>query len=361
MRLLVKALLSVLEDVPDMSVVVCTQLCVWAFRNLHRIVNNVKSGINIMRSYNIDQQLSHVWFLSFADSRLLKPRERLLRQALAFGFSQDHIRILDEHNLSESFNRAMSKHLVLGTRGFGYWCWKPEIILRALENIQEGDILFYCDIGCHLNCRGKERFYDYLDVARAKGFLGFQSRSLVSTASPNPQTHIRTTAQYTKGDILDFFQVRNVDEITQAAQVLGGIVFFKKSKQALDLVKQWKDLYVSNFHLADDSPSVSNNLPGFIENRHDQALLSVLWLKKRLPTVSSCEVELLRRHLPPQIVAGPEWGGWWFWQNKQFPIHARRDMGQSFSIFKKLYYYFRTGKFYFDLKAHIRSLVSNKS
>ena len=31
--------------------------------------------------------------------------------------------------------------------GAGYWCWKPFIMLRELESLQEGDYLLYTDAG----------------------------------------------------------------------------------------------------------------------------------------------------------------------------------------------------------------------
>ena len=36
------------------------------------------------------------------------------------------------------------------------------------------------------------------------------------------------------------------------------------------------DVFYENFHLADDTPSQSNNEVGFIEHRHDQSILSLL-------------------------------------------------------------------------------------
>lgn len=35
-------------------------------------------------------------------------------------------------------------------RGGGYWTWKPDIIYTAMQQMQDGDILVYCDAGCTL-------------------------------------------------------------------------------------------------------------------------------------------------------------------------------------------------------------------
>lgn len=42
------------------------------------------------------------------------------------------------------------------SRGFGYWCWKPRVILMALEQIKEGDLLVFLDIGFEF-CASKRR------------------------------------------------------------------------------------------------------------------------------------------------------------------------------------------------------------
>ena len=32
-------------------------------------------------------------------------------------------------------------------RGYGLWFWKPFLILKAMEQMADGDYLFYCDSG----------------------------------------------------------------------------------------------------------------------------------------------------------------------------------------------------------------------
>ena len=43
----------------------------------------------------------------------------------------------------------------------------------------------------------------------------------------------------------------------------------------IEITEKWLEL-CKNKHLIDDSPSISSNLEGFYENRHDQSLLSLL-------------------------------------------------------------------------------------
>lgn len=277
-----------------------------------------------------DPKLNHVWLLSFGDSRLEKPRSRLARQARAFGFAEDHVLILNENDLSPSFREAHREHLVLGSRGYGYWCWKPEVCLRTLEKIPDGDILLYVDIGCHLRRKGRNRFYDYLGIAEERGFCAFQYRSLLSTETPDPLHHYNLMKDFTKGDLLDYFGVRDNPRIVNAGQVMAGILFLRKGEEAMELCRACKKVFDDDFRLMDDSPSRSPNLVASCRHRHDQSALGILWLLKGLPTVSACEIEPSRRWVPAPAPFRHDsrWGAAYFFQMGRFPLHARRDKGQ---------------------------------
>ena len=58
-----------------------------------------------------------------------------------------------------------SMDLLLPTcRGFGYWIWKPQVILQSLRMMDKGDVLLYADAGCVLNNLGKKKFNEYIDI-----------------------------------------------------------------------------------------------------------------------------------------------------------------------------------------------------
>ena len=65
------------------------------------------------------------------------------------------------------------------TRGGGYWIWKPYIISKMLEQINENDILVYIDAGCHINItkESKQRFNEYINMINNSkcGLLRFQT------------------------------------------------------------------------------------------------------------------------------------------------------------------------------------------
>lgn len=103
------------------------------------------------------------WFCTFADSKMRKSLKRIKEQAESMDV-YDHILIYDETNLSKDFCNHFKEKL-RPSRGYGYWCWKPQIILQTLEKMEDGDILQYTDAGCHLNKNGRQRLLEYFEIA----------------------------------------------------------------------------------------------------------------------------------------------------------------------------------------------------
>ena len=104
-----------------------------------------------------------VHLISFADTRYKDSLERLKLQANKFKCFTT-IDLINEYNLEINVQHLINEIIeVSGGRGYGYWLWKPKIILQKLMQIKEGDILLFLDAGCHLNIYGKSHFINYLN------------------------------------------------------------------------------------------------------------------------------------------------------------------------------------------------------
>lgn len=208
-------------------------------------------------------------FVSFADSRMRSALSRIAEQAKAMNFF-DEIRVYQEDALDESFLETWRSVMKPCIRGFGYWCWKPYVILRTLESLPEGSTLLYCDVGCHFNLEGVNRlryYYEELenDPLGIKAFPAYSSSIGVQER------------RWTKGDVFDYFCCRNNKAITETPQLASGHIFCKKSASTVQFMRDWYQAYLDNYSLIDDSESKSPNLSGFIENRHDQSIFSILY------------------------------------------------------------------------------------
>lgn len=209
------------------------------------------------------------YFLSFADSRMVKALDRIKAQAEAMNYF-DEIIICTETHLDDEFRAKWNHILQPHVRGYGYWIWKPYVVLKTLESIPDNSVLLYCDAGCHLNPKAKQRLQYYFDE--------LNTSSLKIKAFPALSSHIDTNEKrWTKGDIFDYFRCRNNKDITHTQQLAAGHIFCTKNNENIQFFKEWLSVWEKKISLLDDSKSKSRNLPGFIENRHDQSVFSVLY------------------------------------------------------------------------------------
>lgn len=226
-------------------------------------------------------------FISFADTRLQNHLNRIEQQAKSMNF-YDNISVYNENDLDSTFINEFKDKLIFGSRGFGYWCWKPQIVLQELDKMNYNDILQYSDVGCHLNPNGINRLIEYFNIANIEESLMFQSRSLNSNSN-NLYGHFFLEYQWTKADIFNHFNVINNNDIINSGQIIATTFIIKKTNKIIDIINQWKKTFQNNFSLIDDSPSIIPNIEGFIENRHDQSIFSILCKINNLKTLSSCE------------------------------------------------------------------------
>lgn len=208
-------------------------------------------------------------FLSFADSRMAGALKRIEAQARAMNFFDD-IRIIDETKLDSDFVKVWQHKLMPECRGFGYWVWKPYLIWKTLESLPDGSILLYCDAGCHLNPRARKRLQKYYEELAADSF-GIKAFPVSSPFLP------KNEAFWSKGDLLTYFSCRERNDIIESPQIEAGHILCEKNDFTLSFVRRWYQVFLDDFSLVDDSPSKSENMPGFIENRHDMSVFSLLF------------------------------------------------------------------------------------
>lgn len=146
-------------------------------------------------------------------------------------------------------------------RGYGYWIWKPYLILKTLNKMKNGDLLLFADCGCEINYCARQKMKDLLKKMDDKVLLG-------TSAGHNIEI-------YTKMDTIKYIG-DNLN--TKNLMMQAGILLLKKTDIILNLISEWCELN-SNYHLADDSSSVLPNVNGFIEHRHDGSILSLLAVK----------------------------------------------------------------------------------
>ena len=165
--------------------------------------------------------------VTFTDSRMKAARQRLCRQAKEMQVYTDIVGA-SERDLTPEFRQRFKEYLSPEHRGFGYYAWKPQIVLQTLERLQEGDQVHWIDSGCHLNPAGRDRLQQLFAMTEEapSGVQGFAcvppNGSLVYEGRQFPN---QGESQWTKGDLLDRLDVRHRPDITTTQQ-LGATTFF---------------------------------------------------------------------------------------------------------------------------------------
>ena len=195
------------------------------------------------------------YFVTFGTGIYLQSKERLLEEAQNLNFF-DYIFGFDNSIFDKEFNNIIDKN----ARGYGFWLWKPYIILKVLNLMDNDDILLYCDSGCKLFPEGLSRLQEYFEIlsSNEQATLSFQLNYIEK--------------DWTKRDLLDLFP-----EMENTKQLMATVFLVKKNDKSLFLINEWLKLgVVNNQHFINDTPSSIQNYPSFKDHRHDQSIFSLL-------------------------------------------------------------------------------------
>jgi len=265
---------------------------------------------------------------TFFSSDLKRSAERFKKQAEHMNI-YNFIHMLNQDDLNKDFRNYISELLKKGKkRGYAYWVWQTYVHQIILSKMKEGDIYHWCDVGCHFNKNGLERLKEYINIVSKEknGFLGFSYKSLEPKEKYKKYKFKENLEyEYTKSDLIKYFNLSYDDEIIKSPQVWGGSFFIKKSKESLEIMNEHFQITRNRFDLIDDDESkfVEKSLPGFIAHRHSQSVLSILVKKRGCKLLSAYESEW----------ALDEFGNRTFNHTTQFPIIAKRDKHRN--IFRR--------------------------
>ena len=173
------------------------------------------------------------------------------------------------------------------TKGYGYWTWKPYIILKALcENCKDGDVLVYSDSGSSIEPFMTTKMMEYVkSVEGNTPILAFPM--------------LYKEKFWSKGDLIDrvFFNTpieeKNLALNSNPYQFAASIVIVRKCPGVIEFIKEWHTIAQENNHkYIDDSPSVNNKDEEVQEHRHDQSIFSLLCKKHQHLVTKSMDSQL---------------------------------------------------------------------
>jgi hypothetical protein len=231
----------------------------------NKICSNMFADLDSYNNYLLKvykQNSTKIYFLSYGNHKFTSSIQRIRLEAENLKIF-DKVICLTDKNLEPDFLEQHGKFIQENERGGGYWIWKPYIVKRILEQMNENDILVYVDSGCKLNIEGLERFKEYFDIVTKSpyGSLAFELPYIEKN--------------WTKGDIFSYFNVVNDKKITHSWQLMATTFILRKCDHTMKMINEWNEV-MSHYELIDDSPSVQKNSKDFIENRHDQSIFSII-------------------------------------------------------------------------------------
>ena len=176
-------------------------------------------------------------------------------------------------DLEPSF-RDRFNHILSQPRGGGFWLWKHHIIEKELSRVNNNDFVIYSDAGSSFNYHGTQRFQEYIEMLNSSNYGTFRMEGLKQ----------HKEKYYTKKEIFNYFDVKISSRIADTSQYMGGHLIFKKNDHTLEFMNQFKATIYENIELITDSNNKEIQIEEFIENRHDQSIMSLI--SKKIGTVS---------------------------------------------------------------------------
>jgi hypothetical protein len=206
--------------------------------------------------------------ISFGNELYYKSLDLLEETSLNVGKVDKFIRYTQEWLKTENFWQK-NLYILLKPRGAGYWIWKPFIILKTFEQLNDGDCVLYSDAGLKV-IDNLDPLFRLLKTCPNQGKIFFRVPWI--GAEHKAKIWIKR----------DCFILTNCNEpkYWNAPMINGAISLWIKNKENIEFLNQWQH-YLRDSRIVTDDPNVCGypNFYEFKDHRHDQAVLSLLAVK----------------------------------------------------------------------------------
>lgn len=209
-------------------------------------------------------------FISFGggDGRNNLPGYENIKQALSRLISEiEELDLFDEIiaytdsylKSDENFWTQHENFIKNNKQGYGLYIWKPYIIKKTMEKMNDGDILMYADAGCVTNRSRLQNFkncFKYVvdDKLLWNCYNGFRE------------------INWCKKDLIEYL---NAYEYLNTYHRQAGVIMVYVCDKTRKFIDEYYNV-MCNYYLIDNSPSKLPNYDDFVNSRHDQSVFSLL-------------------------------------------------------------------------------------
>lgn len=192
-------------------------------------------------------------------------RFRLNRSAASFGIAET--RSYDFEDIRKTSFYQENHSILDAPTGMGYWLWKPYIILETLNDLPDESIIVYCDSGIEIIAPLDPLF----TICREQAPIVLFGNGALENS------------MWTKRDCFILMDC-DTEYYWKGPQCDAAFLLFRKCAQTMQFVREWLD-YCRDPRILTDQPNTcgKRDLPDFVEHRRDQAVLSLMAQKYRLP------------------------------------------------------------------------------
>lgn len=185
----------------------------------------------------------------------------------------------------EDFWTKHKEFITINKRGYGYWLWKPFVIQQTMKNMQNGEVLFYCDS-------------DFI-LRKDKNILEKLKKDVKNNKIITSSTREKEL-KWNKTDTINRLGV-TIDE--EDIQAQAGTLLIYVCNETRNFIDEWYSICCErDYHYIDDSPSIEPNYNLFKEHRHDQSVFSLLLKKHNIPYATSIMTAITTYKVPIQSV-----------------------------------------------------------
>ncbi|MEI3213500.1 MAG: hypothetical protein V8S90_04485 [Lachnospiraceae bacterium] len=176
------------------------------------------------------------------------------------------------NSLDEEFKRKNQEILLAGgERRRGCYLWKPYFVDKALKNIENGDFLIYMD--------SAGAFYR----SCVTPIISYMKKHNIDMVGSRRYKYLEK--HWTKRDAF-VYMTCDTKEYTDQYQCWAGFFIVRKTENTQQIVGEWLK-FAQDARIITDAPNTCgmDNYENFVENRHDQSILSLLMKKYDIVTI----------------------------------------------------------------------------
>lgn len=219
-----------------------------------------EDDISMQKPYKCtNDQYHNTWLVSYAEGEIYIANENYLvsssiNKCIDF-YLPYKLKDIDSNFLEKN------KKIMDQKRGAGYWLWKPYLILKTLKQIPEGDFIIYIDSGVSLI----KPIDDLINMLKDDKEIIFFS-------------NYHDNTQYMKRDLLRLFNMDN-EKYRKTIGIGATFMVIKNTEFTRKFMEQWLHWCANEIALT-DTPS-DNEYKEFIDHRHDQSILTLMWIQNQ--------------------------------------------------------------------------------